>query len=285
MRAISIDAASGRFAALRADAPAGAADHATVLLLPGFTGSKEDFLHLLPAIAERGFAAVAIDQRGQFETAGPEADDDGVYSLASWAADAVAVAEALGGPVHLVGHSFGGLVAQTAALLSPGSFRSLSLLGTGPGALPEDQHADLGTFVAGLPLIGKDAVWTVMRQRAARKRPDTVPGAPDVEEFVRSRFVATTAGSLVAMARLLTSAPDLTDDIAACGVPVQVLHGESDDAWPPAVQRAVAERLAAPYAVVPGAGHSPNVDDPATTAKILTAFFSSAESGASTERG
>ena len=41
---------------------------AHVLLIPGWTGSKEDFTPILPLLASVGFDATAYDQRGQFET-------------------------------------------------------------------------------------------------------------------------------------------------------------------------------------------------------------------------
>src|SRR3954469_19375886 len=44
---------------------------ATVLLVPGYTGSKEDFAPLLDGIAAAGLRAIAVDLPGQFESAGP----------------------------------------------------------------------------------------------------------------------------------------------------------------------------------------------------------------------
>jgi pimeloyl-ACP methyl ester carboxylesterase len=60
---------TGTIAALdnRDTAPAGVGP--VVLLVPGYTGSKEDFLPLLRPLARAGFRAVAMDQRGQFESA------------------------------------------------------------------------------------------------------------------------------------------------------------------------------------------------------------------------
>ena len=87
-----------------------------MLLIPGFTGSKEDFAPLLPLLAAAGWRTATYDQRGQFETPGSLGDD---FSLEGFAADAVSVAAQLFGstePVHLVGHSFGGLVAVEAAI-------------------------------------------------------------------------------------------------------------------------------------------------------------------------
>jgi pimeloyl-ACP methyl ester carboxylesterase len=276
-RPITLDTRFGPVAALRADPPDGDTPRGTVLLLPGFTGSKEDFLALLEPLAVAGFTVVAVDQRGQYETVGPEDDDPVAYSLDAFAREAVAIGRQLvgaDGALHLVGHSFGGLVARDAALLEPSLVRSLTLLCSGPGALPASQHADLGLFVSGLPLVGKTTAWSMMRDRNAAARGDATP---EVEDFVMRRFVASSTGSLVGMARILGSAPDRVEELVACGVPVQVAHGATDDAWPLEQQAAMAQRLGGTVAVIADAGHSPNVDQPEATAALLAAFFSSSD--------
>src|SRR5687767_12642623 len=114
---------------------------AHVQLIPGWTGSKEDFTPLLRLLAAAGFDATAYDQRGQFETPGQAGDD---YTLDGFATDAIALASTCSdAPSHLMGHSFGGLVAQQAVLATPSAWRSLSLLDTGPGALAETPNRPL----------------------------------------------------------------------------------------------------------------------------------------------
>ena len=60
---VTVPGRAGPLAAL----DTGTAAEGTVLLLAGFTGSKEDFAPLLAPIAAAGLRAVAIDQRGQYE--------------------------------------------------------------------------------------------------------------------------------------------------------------------------------------------------------------------------
>jgi len=86
VEATGIETPVGTFAAHigRADAPTG-----HVLLIPGWTGSKEDFTPLLPLLAAAGFDATAYDQRGQFETHGEPGAD---YTLDGFASDALAMA-------------------------------------------------------------------------------------------------------------------------------------------------------------------------------------------------
>lgn len=104
--------ADGRLAALEA-APVGPAPvRGVAVLSPGFTGSKEDFILLLSPLAAAGYRVIAYDQRGQYESSGP--DRERAYSIALFARDLREVIGAVGNgePVHLVGHSFGGLVAR-----------------------------------------------------------------------------------------------------------------------------------------------------------------------------
>ena len=101
------------------------------LLIHGYTGSKEDFAEVGPFLAARGYQEVAYDNRGQHESAHSQRDD--AYTIPSLARDAIALADhfALERP-HLLGHSFGGLVAQRAVVMVPGRWASLTLFCTGP---------------------------------------------------------------------------------------------------------------------------------------------------------
>ena len=57
-------------------------------MVAGYTGSKEDFAPLLAPLSASGYRVVAIDQRGQYESPGP--DDPSRYSVAELAEDVVA---------------------------------------------------------------------------------------------------------------------------------------------------------------------------------------------------
>jgi pimeloyl-ACP methyl ester carboxylesterase len=100
---------------------------------------------------------------------------------------------------------------------------------------------------------------------------------PDLRAFLRARLLASSVTGLVAMGDALTSEPDRVEELAATGVPVLVAHGENDDAWLPALQADMARRLGARHVVVPGAMHSPAVENPAATLATLTAFFAAVE--------
>ncbi len=225
---------------------------AHVLLIPGWTGSKEDFTPLLPLLASVGFDATAYDQRGQFET--PGADDDD-YSLSGYAADALSLArECSSEPAHLLGHSFGGLVAQTAALESTSEWRTLSLLCTGPGALGEAPARPLSEFAR--------ALGHVPLAEIHRFRENGMKRLPDIGAFLERRFTSNSVASLKAMTELLLHAPDLITGIQRLQLPVWVGRGEDDDAWPHDAQAEMARRLGVEMHVVGDAAHSPAVENP-----------------------
>lgn len=236
---------------------------AHVLLVPGWTGSKEDFTPMLPLLASVGLDATAYDQRGQFQT--PGADDDD-YSLTGFADDAAAVAEACSAePTHLLGHSFGGLVTQTAAIEHADQWRSLSLLGTGPGALGESTHRPLGTLIKAL---GKVPLIDIHRFRE-----DGTKRAADIADFLERRFTSNSVISLKAMTQLLMDAPDRIAGIHALRLPIWVGRGEDDDAWPHDVQAAMAERLGVQIHVIPDSAHSPAVENPQGLADAWIPFL------------
>jgi pimeloyl-ACP methyl ester carboxylesterase len=272
----SLTTSRGEFAAWVL-APEPAQLRGTAVLVPGFTGSKEDFVAILGPLAADGWRTVAYDQRGQHETPGTHPD---AYSMEALAADLLALINGLdAGPVHLLGHSFGGLVAREAVLLDPSSVRSLTLLSSGPRGVDGTTAEVAHLFAAALESMPIDQVWD------AKVSYDAAQGLrlPDDETlaaFLRNRFVANDPAGLAAFARLLTSAPDRTEELAASRVPVLVAYGAHDDAWPPQVQASMAQRLGARHEVVDDAGHSPAAEAPDITAAVLSEFWLEAQRAA-----
>ncbi len=99
-----------------------AGDGPLALCLHGFPDSAHTWRHLLPALAEAGFRAVAPWMRGYAPTAVPA---DGRYQTGALAADACALHEALGGDgdAVLVGHDWGAMAAYGAAAHQPDRWR------------------------------------------------------------------------------------------------------------------------------------------------------------------
>lgn len=277
-RSVRLDTARGGFAALRALPPTGPV-RGTALLLPGFTGSKEDFIALLEPLALAGFQVVAVDQRGQFETGGP--DDEAAYSLRALALDLRAVIAAVGGPgpLHLLGHSFGGYVVREALLQNAAEggelpCASLTLMSTGPGAVCAEEAGRAELLVSVLPpVMEMEAVWQAMQElEAASGTPSKAD--PEVADFLHRRWLANVPAALRVTGRQLTVEPDRVDALAALRPTTLVLSGERDYAWPVPEQARMAVRLGARHVAVAGAGHSPNAEQPEDTAAALADFWS-----------
>ena len=277
-RRATVTTARGEFAVLDAEPAAGPCELGTALLVPGYSGSKEDFIAILGQLAAAGRRVIAVDQRGQYQTVGP--DDPDAYDLRELGADITALFAATKG-THLLGHSFGGLVVRE-AVLGGCSPESLTLLSSGPAALPGPRAEELLfmlSYLDGTPaeaLRAKVAeIWTGVL------KPEAVAAgvAHPVMTFLEERMLANNPTALVTMATQLLKAEDKTAELAARGIPAFVLYGEEDNAWPPAQQRDMASVLNAEHTCIPGAAHNPNVEAPATTAHALTKFWNAAESG------
>lgn len=248
-----------------------------VVLVPGFTGSKEDFIAVLPRLNDAGLGVVAFDQLGQFESSASSREED--YALSLLASDVGEVARqamerCIGRErpaLHVVGHSFGGLVVQEAVAEGHVSASTLALLCTGPGALPQSRWRQLPELVAALEEHDLATIWRVMQDMEEQQETELPP--PQVREFVERRWHANSPVHLAAVARLLMEQPPLTDRVRervrAESIAVTVVWGERDDAWPVEDQVAMGGALDATLLELPGLGHSPNAEDPGATADAL----------------
>lgn len=244
-----------------------------VLLVPGWTGSKEDFGPILEPLGEAGYLVTAVDQRGQFRS---PFRPDGDYSPIALGNDLRLAAAALGGGVHLLGHSFGGLVARAAVLADPDQFRSLVLLDSGPAGIDDGRRERLDLMRPVLAQHGLAAVYQALVQLDASE-PGYKPPSEEEARFMRERFLASDPQALIGMAEALIDEPDLVADLAAAGLPILVACGTDDDVWSPQIQAGMARRLGAPYTVIAGAAHSPAVENPTATVATLVEFWRSAE--------
>ncbi|MFD9594850.1 alpha/beta fold hydrolase [Kitasatospora sp. NPDC059973] len=281
-RALRVPTARGEFAALRAE-PAGAV-RGTALLVPGFTGSKEDFIALLEPLAAAGYRVTAVDQRGQYESGGP--DDPAAYAVDALGADVRALSAVLAegdAPLHLLGHSFGGQVAREAVLAAaadgPLPWSSLTLMSTGPASIEPAEAERTKLLIGVLPSMSLEEIWQVlqqMEQQAEQTGGDRARRpAPEVAEFLHRRWVANVPQALATTGAHLIAAPDRVAELAAtaAALPALVLSGVRDYAWPVPEQTRMAERLGARRVVIEDAGHSPNAERPEATAEALLAFW------------
>lgn len=266
-RTISTD--RGTFAALEAEPDGDAAG--TVLLVPGYTGSKEDFAPLYDPLAAAGFRVIGLDQRGQYQSEG--APDPSHYTVDALGADLVAVARELDGPAHLVGHSFGGLVARAAVLADASAFASLTLMSSGPAELGDGPRRSMITAAEPhLHTTGLIGIYD-MSQQAMQRDPSYVAPPPALATFLRERFTTSSPHALQHMGRAMLTEPDRVAELRAAGVPLLVLYGQHDNAWSPEAQSDMAIRAGAREVVLGGVMHSPALEAPDATVAAMVEFF------------
>ncbi|MFJ2906996.1 alpha/beta fold hydrolase [Streptomyces sp. NPDC087212] len=277
-RAYAVRTARGEFAVVDAPVAAGVEPRGVALLLPGFTGSKEDFNPLHVPLAARGYRTVAVDGRGQFESDGPESDES-AYAQGELARDVLAQAAALDtGPVHLLGHSFGGQVARAAVLLDSAPFRSLTLMSSGPAEISASQQQRVKLLRDALAVMTMSEVWEAIQSMEAPEETETgedtaLDAGLDDRADLRRRWLGTRPAQLLAAGRQLCAEPDRVAELALAALPFHVLSGVRDDTWPVPLLDDMAVRLGAHRTVIADAEHSPNTDRPAQTALAIADFW------------
>ena len=140
----------------------GPTDGELVILLHGFPQTGYSYRSQLRALGQKGYRALAPDQRGYSPGARPLGAAH--YGLALLAADVIAMADALGAErFHLVGHDWGGAVAWLVAGLYPHRLHSLSVLSTPHYAAigahrsdPNSAQAKQSAYMAGLAAPGAE---------------------------------------------------------------------------------------------------------------------------------
>lgn len=219
----------------------------TVLLVMGLgtqmIGWPDD---LCRDLADRGYRVVRFDNRDiglSTHMDGQPAPDvvevllrrrKPAYGIGDMARDTVGVIDALGnGPVHLIGASMGGFIAQTVALQAPDRLRSLTLIMTSTGSRRVGRPS--GTVVR-----------TVLRRRAAAADRETAiaaslatfaligsPGFPADETYRRQLAgLSYDRGYDVQGQRrqlaAIAAQPDRTAALQRLRVPTLVMHGLQD---------------------------------------------------------
>jgi pimeloyl-ACP methyl ester carboxylesterase len=229
-----------------------------------------------------GFRLIAYTQR--YYGTRTWSDDGARFSIATHAEDlARLIATLAAEPVHLVGTSYGGLVAATAAVRNPALIRSLVLYEPAlVSLLPQESEdgrtarADRAAFMA--PVMS--ALRAGDNIRAARSMYETVnqlpPGGFDSQPQAVQTRVLDNARSLPMLLPVLSASSDVTCELLKDFVrPTLVMRGEKSQAYYVLINEAISRCM--PWArqvVLKNANHGAPYRDPQAFAAALFEFLS-----------
>ncbi|RXH56192.1 Beta-ketoadipate enol-lactone hydrolase [Granulicella sibirica] len=174
------------------------------------------------------------------------------------------------GPVHLVGISFGGMIAQATALGRPDLIRTLTLIGTAC-TFPEEAWKGMRARAELVRTAGMAAILQSSLERWFT--PQTRAQRPDIIDRVTKTVLADDPAVHAAIWEMI-SGFDVHDRLEKVSCPVLVLVGEQDPSTP--VETAFTLANAIPDSkviVIPGSSHVVTVENPVAVNDALRAFL------------
>ena len=247
-------------------------DHGTgdrpLVLVHGFTGSRDDWLEPLPELARLG-RTVALDLRGHGGST--KTGDLASYCFEPLVDDLAALHDALDlGPWDLLGHSLGGMLVLRFALTHPERVRSLVLMNTSPHGVP---LAARPLLEAGAQLgraRGMGALAFIMRQGQSRAGPPAPARARVLQAMGEEAFWARVArkieqmepDSFLGLGSALYEQQAVTERLGELRVPTTIIVGDQDTVFlePTEIMR---KNIPGAVAVIlKDAAHSPQLETP-----------------------
>lgn len=236
------------------------------VLVHGFTGSRDDWADVLPALAEIG-DTLALDQRGHGGSTNPGRPE--AYSLPQLVLDLGRFLDAMGiARCDLLGHSLGGMVCLRLTLAHPERVASLVLMDTAPGPIGGASRPllELGSKIAREQ--GMAELFTAMRAQmtgdperpAASRRAEERMGSERYWERIRAKIEAMDPEAFATLAQQLLDHESVEDRLAEIRCPTTVLVGSEDADFLAASHRFEAEIPGATRVEIPGAAHSPQIE-------------------------
>jgi 3-oxoadipate enol-lactonase len=237
-----------------------------VLLLHGIGGSAASFTGQFAALSAR-HRALAWDAPGY----GRSADPTGAPGMSGYAAKAAELLRECGAaPAHVVGVSWGGVIATRLALDHPGLVRSLVLVDSTRGS-------GRSARTAAAILRRADALADLGPAAFARARARTLVsvGAPEsLVDQVANAMARSIRLPGYAYAAASMAETDHGGVLGSLAVPTLVIAGDRDTVTGVAESEAIAAAVpGARLAVIEGAGHLSNVERPEVFNRLVLEFL------------
>jgi pimeloyl-ACP methyl ester carboxylesterase len=238
-----------------------------LVLVHGFTGSRDDWADVLPTLAEIG-PTVVLDQRGHGGSTHTGTADG--YSLEQLALDLDRFLDAIGiASCDLLGHSMGGMVCLRFTLAHPERVASLVLMDTSPIPVSSASRKLLerGGRIAlehGMPSLFEAMRTHMIRdpeRPAAARRAEERMGPTRYWARVRARIEAMDPRAYAELGRRLADQNGVEDRLGEIRCPTTVLVGSEDaDFLAPSLRLEEGIR-GARRVEIPDAAHSPQIEN------------------------
>ena len=245
------------------------------LVMHGGLGVDHTLYRSLDPLAA-GLQLTYYDHRGNGRSSRP---DEVELTMEHWADDAAALARHVAGadPVVVIGHSFGGFIAQEMAIRHGHAVRALILVATTPGQLgvgetPAPEGPPMPDEFAAL-LQQMPATDDEVALGMARLAPAYLYEAP------AERLTSLMAGTVFSATAIRRGFEELAswsavDRLPAVNVPTLVIAGRHDafTSWPQA-DRIAAQMPHADVVVFERSGHFPWIEEPDTFFDTITSWL------------
>ena len=218
----------------------------TILALHGGPGAHHRYLLPLADLADRGYRVVFMDQLGCGKS--DRSPDPSLYTLEHNVEEVEGLREALGlGRIHLVGSSYGGLVALAYALQHPERLKTLVTIGGLAdvpfttremqrliGQMPEgsrvaiEKYGQLGDFQNPVYLMAVDEFYHRHLCRLPEWPPDVASTLAEINPDVYGRMNGPNEFTITGTIKDI----DLTPQLSRIRVPTLVTGGRYDEVTP-----------------------------------------------------
>ncbi len=245
---------------------------APLLLIAGY-GCDHTIWSKVASTLTGHFRVIVFDNRGLGRSSGEAAT-----SIQEMAEDAAGLLDALRpGPVHVAGHSMGGMIAQELVLAHPDKVRSLILLSSSArldarGRAIIESWGDLPRLLAAETLTRLVLPWIYTNAYYAR------PGAIDqVVHEILANPSPPTPQCLYAQSRGISRC-DTHDRLGAIGCPTMVTIGSEDILAPVRFSQELAQGIRGAELVVrEKTGHGMLIETPGAVASVMLQFLAQLE--------
>jgi len=248
-----------------------------LLLIHGSAASLVCWDLVVPSLAG-AFRVVRVDLLG----CGKSTIASGGYEILTQARRVAAALDQLGvSRVTVIGHSSGCTVATALAEQRPDAVAALVLIDFGPNM--DAKTPDRLLFRLIQTRFPGSLLWRMRSEATIRKAARASGGfTRDVE--IPDAFVEDALRMTHGTFRKILRAPvsyleqhSLPDRLIAIGLPLLVIFGDDDQRWRPSSAHAFGEVPGARVELLAGVGHTPMMEDPEATAKLLLEFCTAVE--------